>query len=152
MADAFGIIAALAAWSPWTPFELAIQQAPRLPGVYLARQTATGPLAYVEMAGERRGKGIQGRLTVYHRGKAAVSGLGEAALDRALADVEWLRERVAEVEAGHPRRATAWAQEAIHHADLHISWVSTPDRDTAVTLERRTLAALASASLWNRSR
>lgn len=73
MVDAFGIIAALAAWSPWTPFALAIQQAPRLPGVYLARQTATGPLVYVGMAGERRGKGIKDRLTVYYRGKAAVS-------------------------------------------------------------------------------
>ncbi|MEH1055983.1 hypothetical protein V6U89_12315 [Micromonospora sp. CPCC 206171] len=152
MADAFGFIADLAPWSPWMPFALAIQQAPRLPGVYLARQRPTGPLVYVGMAGERRGLGIKGRLTVYYRGKAAVSGLGEAALDRALADLEWLRQRVAEVEAGHPRRAASWAQDAIHHADLYISWATTADRETAVALERQALTALASASLWNRDR
>lgn len=104
------------------------------------------------MAGERRGQGIKGRLTVYYRGKAAVSGLGEAALDRALADLKWLRQRVAEVEAGHPRRAASWAQDAIHYADLHISWATTVDREAAVALERRALTALASASLWNRDR
>jgi hypothetical protein len=57
----------------------------RLPGVYLARQGDHDDLVYVGMAGERRGQGIKGRLIVYSRGKAAVSGLGEAALDRALA-------------------------------------------------------------------
>ncbi|MEV4390209.1 hypothetical protein AB0J68_31625 [Micromonospora sp. NPDC049580] len=40
MVDAFGFIADLSPWSPWMPFALAIQQAPRLPGVYLARQPA----------------------------------------------------------------------------------------------------------------
>ncbi|RKN56158.1 hypothetical protein D7193_11545 [Micromonospora costi] len=120
--------------------------------MYLARQTANGPLVYVGMAGERRGRGIKGRLTVYYRGKAAVSGLGEAALDRALADLQWLRQRVAEVEAGQARRAASWAQEAIHHADLHISWATTADRESAVALERRALATLVDASLWNRDR
>jgi hypothetical protein len=43
------------------------------------------------MAAERRGQGIRGRLTVYRRGRAAVSGLGEAAMDRALRDPDWLR-------------------------------------------------------------
>jgi hypothetical protein len=39
------------------------------------------------MAGERRGQGIRGRLNVYGSGKALASGLGEAVMDRALADV-----------------------------------------------------------------
>lgn len=72
MVDAFGFIADLAPWPRWMPFALAIQQAPWLPGVHLARRTATGPLVYVGMAGER-GQGIKGRLTVYYRGKAAGS-------------------------------------------------------------------------------
>src|SRR5215213_7907958 len=44
-----------------------------------------GPIVYVGMAGERRGQGIRGRLNVYGRGKALVSSLGEAVMDRALA-------------------------------------------------------------------
>jgi hypothetical protein len=74
----------LADWSPWLPFEAAVQQAPLLPGVYMARTPgATNEVVYVGMAGERRGRGIRGRLTVYQRGRAAVSGLGEAVMDRA---------------------------------------------------------------------
>ena len=69
---------------------------PRLPGVYLAREGATGELVYVGMAGERRGQGIRERLTIYARGKALASGLGEAVFDRALADPEWLRDRLTE--------------------------------------------------------
>jgi len=76
--------------------------------VYLAREGLYGPIVYVGMAGERRGQGIRGRLNVYGRGKALVSGLGEAVMDRALANVHWLRERLADVEHGRPARAKAW--------------------------------------------
>lgn len=72
------VVSRLAAWSPWLPFDAAVAAAPREPGVYLARQTADD-LVYVGMAGERRGQGIRGRLNVYWRGKAAVSGLDETA-------------------------------------------------------------------------
>ena len=58
--------------------------------MYLAREGLDGPIVYVGMAGERRGKGIRGRLNVYGSGKALVSGLGEAVMDRALADVDWV--------------------------------------------------------------
>jgi hypothetical protein len=86
--------------------------ASRLPGVYLARQGVDGDLTYVGMAGERRGQGLRGRLTVYRRGKAAVSGLGEAVLDRALADPAFVKEHLEELLAGHPKRAGAWARVA----------------------------------------
>jgi hypothetical protein len=71
------VLACLATWSPWRPFEEAAIAAPRLPGVYLARQGLEGSLVYVGMASERRGQGLRGRLTVYRRGKAAVSGLAK---------------------------------------------------------------------------
>ena len=73
-------------WAPWLLFEEAVRVAPREPGVYVARERPTGQIVYIGMAGERRGQGIRGRLRIYLTGKAAVSGLGEAALDRALAD------------------------------------------------------------------
>jgi len=78
----------LAEWSPWMPFSEARAAAPRQPGgVYLAREGLDGPIVYAGMAGERRGQGIRGRLNVYGSGKALASGLGEAVMDRALADV-----------------------------------------------------------------
>jgi len=145
-------IASLAPWSPWLPFDDAVLSAPRLPGVYLAREGERGDLVYVGMAGERRGQGLRGRLTVYRRGKAAVSGLGEAVLDRALADPAFVQEHLDELLAGQPKRAAAWAQDALQRADLHIRWAVTADRPTAVALERAVLDALSSSPLWNRAR
>ena len=146
------IVASLAVWSPWLPFDDAVISAPRLPGVYLARQGAYGGLVYVGMAGERRGQGLRGRLTVYRRGKAAVSGLGEAVLDRALADPAFVQQHLDELLAGLPKRGAAWAQDALRWADLHVRWAVTADRPAAVALERAVLDASAASALWNRAR
>ena len=54
-------------WSNWVPLAGALVDAPLLPGVYMAR-TRGGPVVYVCMAGERRGQGIRGRLSVYLSG------------------------------------------------------------------------------------
>lgn len=134
------------------PFVEATVSAPRLPGVYLARQGTDGGLVYVGMAGERRGQGIRGRLAVYRRGKGAVSGLGEAVLDRALADAQFIQERLDELLAGRPKRAALWAQDAFGWADLHVRWAVTPDRPAAVALERAVLNAAQAMPLWNRAR
>ena len=142
----------LAEWSAWVPLATARTTAPTLPGVYLACEGADGPIVYVGMAGERRGQGIRGRLTVYSTGKGMVSGLGEAAMDRALADPAWLRERLREVEQGRPLRAKAWAQAALARADLRVRWTVTPDRASALALERSVLDALDDVDLWNRAR
>lgn len=111
------MIEEMADWSPWVPFEQALPAAPLLPGVYMARVGADGPVVYVGMAGERAGggrpKGLRGRLSVYASGKGVVSGLGEAAMDRALADLGWLRERLAEIERGEAKRAKEWGQAAM---------------------------------------
>lgn len=147
----------LGQWSEWVPFANALDMAPRLPGVYMAREGTIGPLVYVGMAGERRGsrdrpQGIRGRLAIYARGKGLASGLGEAVFDRALADVDWLRERVAEVERREAARAKEWGKAAFVRADLHVRWIVAPDKAAAVMLERSCLDALASHELWNRLR
>lgn len=147
----------LAKWSAWLPLADAVPVAPKLPGVYMFREGEDGPIIYVGMAGERRGsrdrpQGLHGRLKVYARGKGLASGLGEAAFDRALADPEWLRERLAEVERGEPKRAKEWGREAVARAGLHVRWASTVDKPSALALERSCLNALAKAELWNRYR
>lgn len=82
----------------------AVQTAPREAGVYLARQN--DDVLYVGMSGPRdRGvkaapKGLRGRLAFYGSGKALASGLGEAVFARAIAEAEWLRARLGDVEAG----------------------------------------------------
>jgi hypothetical protein len=109
----------------------------------------TGPVVYVGMAGERNGRGLRGRLGVYASGKAATSGLGEAALNRVLADPNWLRDRLAELEAGQPRTAKQWARAALDHWNLYVCWATVPNRSEAITLEQRILSALNGTTLWN---
>jgi hypothetical protein len=75
----------------------------------MARAGETGPLVYVVMAGERGGRGVRGRLETYLRGKGAVSGLGQACLDRAFADPDWVAQRLVELKEGAPLRAKGWA-------------------------------------------
>lgn len=146
----------LCTWSNWVPFAEAQAAAPRVPGVYMAREGDDGPVVYIGMAGERAGggkpEGIRGRLSVYARGKGLVSGLGEAVFDRALADPEWLAGRLAEVKSGRPARAKEWGRAAFVRADLHIRWTVTEDRASALALERACLDVLAKSDLWNRHR
>lgn len=149
----------LAEWSAWEPLANAIVLAPRLPGVYMARQRPAGPIIYVGMAGERAGRdgrrapqGIRGRLAVYASGKGAVSGLGEATFDRALADPAWIELQLARTIEDGPRRAKAWAQAALEWAEIYIRWATVVDRLAARELERQTLGALDDQDLWNRAR
>lgn len=104
-ADLIALVDPMVDWSAWMPFEEVVRSATKQPGVYMARTRETGPLVYVGMAGERRGRGVRGRLETYERGKGAVSGLGEACLDRALADPDWVAERLADLKDGAPLRA-----------------------------------------------
>lgn len=142
----------LADWSPWRPLKEAASDAPRLPGVYMARDGEHGPLVYVGMAGERRGQGIRGRLGIYFSGKGLVSGLGEAAFDRALADPAFLQDRLDTLRVGRPERAKVWGKLAIERADLWIRWATTRDRRTAAVLELQVIRALHAEDLWNRLR
>jgi hypothetical protein len=120
-------------WSEWVPFATALAVAPRQPGVYMAREGSSGGAVYIGMAGERRGQGIRGRLAIYASGKGLASGLGEAVLDRALADPEWLRSRLNELETSGPRRAKHWGIEAFARGDAR----TVPSREASVSLSGR---------------
>ena len=149
-------LAALAEWSPWVPFTDAVRTAPREPGVYLARQA--DDVLYVGMAGRRdRGgktlpKGLRGRLAFYASGKSIASGLGEAVFSRAIADANWLRDRLAEVEAGAPGSLRDWGRAAFERAGLYVCWAVTTDRAAALDLERLVVRAARQDSLWNQRR
>ncbi|ACU37439.1 hypothetical protein [Actinosynnema mirum] len=142
-----GAVAALATWSDWTAFDALPAAAPRRPGAYLVAD-ATGPV-YAGMAGDRRGAGLRGRMTAYTTGKAAVSGLGRAVLDRALADEGFLVERLTALRAGTRLTAKGWAALALREAGLWVCWSVTADRAQAVGLEERVLTALHALPLWN---
>lgn len=142
----------LADWSAWRPMSEAPVAAPSAPGVYMARQRVSSEVVYVGMAGERSGRGLRGRLSVYLSGKAAVSGLGEAAMDRALGDADWLTQMLEEARAGTPSRTRIWAAQALARADLEVRWAICGDRAEAIALERLALARLRNSELWNRAR
>lgn len=141
-------------WSEWVPFARALAVAPRVPGVYMAREGEAGAVVYIGMAGERSGggrpQGIRGRLSIYASGKGLASGLGEAVFDRALADPDWVRIRLRELETDGPRRAKQWGIEAFVRADLHVRWTTTSDRASAASLEEQ-LVRRAGSSLWNKA-
>lgn len=147
-------VAGLAEWSAWLPFAEA-HDVPLLPGVYLFRLPATRAIVYAGMAGERAGaggapQGLRGRLAVYRRGRGAVSGFGEAALDRALADPAWVEGQLVSLREAGPKRAKLWASEAIEHAAPQVSWAVRPSAADAEDLEDRVLALLGPHGLWNR--
>jgi hypothetical protein len=154
VADTLSDIEGLGSWSNWMPFSEAFRSAPDQPGVYMVREGADGPVIYVGMGGERRDsrrpRGIRRRLSAYASGKGLVSGLGEAALDRALGDPEWLKERLTEVEQGHPRRAKEWGRQAMMRADLHVRWLVCDDKAAAIRVETDCQRLLAGTGLWNR--
>lgn len=144
-------VAHLASWSTWQEFTPeVVRQAPTLPGVYLFEQD--GALVYVGRAGERSGKGLRGRLTIYVSGRAPHSGLGNLALERALQDASWLRERMEEVEAGTTLTVQQWSRLAVERAALRVCWSTTATTEESAVLERSVLDALRDEDLWNRLR
>ena len=127
-------------WDPWVSLQDAAAHATTSPGVYVAR--VDNQIVYVGMAGERRGQGVRGRLRVYARGRGAVSGPGEAALDRALADPEWVQDRLNQLRDRGPTRAKDWAAAAMNHSPLELTWTDAPTTDEARTWEREILTEL----------
>lgn len=152
--DAYAQVEALADWSPWVPLLEATQTAPRLPGVYLMRDASSGDIVYVGMAGERAGggkpQGIRGRLSVYLTGKGAVSGFGEAAFDRALADPDWLRAQLDALTTSGPQRSKQWAIAALSRVPLEARWTVLPDKESALAFEKQVEGILRAHGLWNR--
>lgn len=115
----------------------------------------THEIVYVGMAGERTGsgtpQGLRGRMSIYGRGRGAVSGFGEAALDRALADAGWLESQLASLRTDGPKRAKVWAQEAIQFLAPEVCWTECADKAAALLLEKQVEDLLAIHGLWNRA-
>lgn len=152
--DAYLAVRQLSDWSPWAPFAHALAEAPRLPGVYLLRDPRDQVIRYVGMAGERTGsgrpQGLYGRLTVYRTGKGAVSGFGEAALDRALADPDWVASKLEHLRAFGPQRAKDWARDALSRLAPEVCWTTCADGSDARHLEVQVTQLLRPFELWNR--
>jgi hypothetical protein len=141
--------------SDWVPFEGVRAVVPWEPGVYLLRESGPGVIRYVGHAGERAGsggrpQGLYGRLSVYWTGKGAVSGFGEAALDCAFADADWVEEQLAHLRAHGSKRAKDWARDAVFRLGLEVSWAVCADKADAVYLERQVENLLRGRGLWNR--
>lgn len=151
--SAYAELDRLAEWSEWLPFEDARRAAPREPGVYLLREPRSGVIRYAGMAGERAGggrpQGLRGRLAAYWTGKGAVSGFGEAALDRALADPDWVEAQLDALRHNGAKRAKEWAADAITRLELECRWAVSADRDDALYLERQVVALTRAYGLWN---
>lgn len=156
MNDAEVAIDAMANWSPWRPWAGARAEAPRLPGVYLFR--VDDVIVYCGMAGERAGrdgtrapKGLWGRLGRYESGRAAASGFGEHALDRALADPAFLRARLDHLERQGPERIITWARAALAWIPLEVRWATTTSGQEALALEAAVTQRLAVSGvrLWS---
>lgn len=152
--EAYRDVHELASWSDWAAFQTALPYAPREPGVYLLREPDTGHIRYVGMAGERAGsgrpQGLYGRLSVYRTGKGAVSGFGEAALDRALADPDWVEQQLLTLRIHGPRRAKEWARDAVARLAPEVSWAVRADASDARYLEGQVELYLRPLGLWNR--
>jgi hypothetical protein len=123
--SSYAVVETMADWSPWVPFDIGAITAPRLPGVYMAREGPDGPIVYVGMAGERAGsgkpKGLWGRLGVYGSGKGMVSELGEAASDRALADPDWRRETPRRGRGGRLPSGSARTASGTRSSPAHLT-------------------------------
>lgn len=154
LSDGYQDVRDLAGWSDWTPFPDALVAAPRDPGVYLFRDGGSGVIHYAGMAGERAGsgrpQGVSGRLRAYRTGQGAVSGYGEAALDRALADPAWVGAQLESLRRDGPRRAKEWARDAVLRLAPEVSWAVCADRDDARRLEDQVLLRLRPLGVWNR--
>src|SRR5262249_21706820 len=100
--------------------------------------------------GNHRPQGLYGRLSVYRTGKGAVSGFGEAALDRALADPDWVAGQLHRLQTEGPRRAKAWAADAIARITPEVSWPTCHEKADATFLEGQVLLLLRPYGLWDR--
>lgn len=87
---------------------------------------------------------------MYWTGKGAVSGFGEAALDRALADPDWVAAQLRGLREHGPKRAKDWARDAVSRLSLEVSWAVCPDRADAAYLEGQVVGLLHRHWVWNR--
>jgi hypothetical protein len=117
------------------------------PGVYRVRHRETGHELYVGCTHRRP---VVERLREYMAGRD-LNGLGEAVLDLALNDADWLQSRLDDVRAGKSARAVHWAQAALQRADVEVSLAFTEPGEDARELESSTIALLPHEHLRNKA-
>lgn len=81
-----------------------------------------------------------------------VSGFGEAALDRALADPDWLAGRLDDLNINGPRRTKDWAIAALARVPFDVCWSAAESAGHARDCEAGVLEELEDLDLWNRAR
>lgn len=92
---------------------------------------------------------LRGRLSAYLSGQSLGCGLLGRGFDRALQDPLWLRQRVADLEAGTQMRAKDWGKAALTPHKLHVRWAVCDDTASARKLEAKCLYLLKDVGLWN---
>ena len=117
-------------WQPLTA-AIASNKSNKSAGVYLARYADTEIVFYVGYAGVR---GVPARLTEYAGGND-LNGLGVAALNLALNDAEWIRQRLDDVESGKSADAVQWMRDALVRVPIEISILSAGGPPEAKKLE-----------------
>ncbi len=143
---------AAAAWSPWALFVDAAVLAPTSPGVYMFR--SDGRVIYVGVAGPRDGSGrkapavLRGRFAIYRGGR--VTGFGQAVLDAALADPEFVRARLGELDAGVAGRSVDWVRAAFRFFNPEVRWAILNSKAEALEAENRLVQLLGPFDLLNR--
>jgi hypothetical protein len=138
----------LASWTNWCPLADAVEDPPNAnkPGVYRVRHRESRNEFYVGCTHRRP---VVHRLREYMAGRD-LNGLGEAVLDLALNDEEWLQSRLDGVRKHKRMTAVEWAQAALEHADVEVSLSFTDPGEAARELESKTIDALPQEHLRNK--
>ena len=116
-------------------------------GYMSPRYADTGHIFYV---GEAHQRGVRARLDEYRLGND-LNGLGAVLADLALADAEFVRERLADIESGSPRTAVQWMKLAMERRNIQFSVSETEDGPSAQLLESRVLDAIPNERLLNKA-
>lgn len=69
-------------------------------------------------------------------------------MNEALADPNWLRERLSEVKRGEIRTVEAWVHLALDRVNLFVRWTEVESREDARALERTCIKK--PSPIWNR--
>lgn len=93
--------------------------------------------------------GLARTNSVYWSGKGAASGSGEAALDRALADPDWVKQQLKRLRTPGPSRRRSEFATPCSRLNLEASWAVCADKTDALYLESRAEVLLRPNGLWN---
>jgi hypothetical protein len=144
-----GEIEDLASWTTWRPLVEVVKDTtlPDQPGVYRVRHRESRLEFYVGCTHIRP---VVDRLREYMAGRD-LNGLGEAVLDLAVNDAEWLQYRLVEVRAGRSARTVHWARAALERADVEVSLAFTQPEEDRRELEAKTIDLLPQEHLRNKA-